>query len=85
MSMPERTCVACRTKHEKNSLIRIVKLGGMVCIDERMRMDGRGAYLCRSRDCVLKAKKKGSLCRALKTDISEEFYIDLEGYTNEQT
>ena len=85
MSTPERTCVACRTRHEKNSLIRIVKSDGMICIDKRMRMDGRGAYLCRSRECVLKAKKKGSLCRALKANISEEFYMDLEGYTDEQT
>ena len=86
MSTPERTCVACRTKQEKSRLIRIVRSEDTgVCIDERMCMDGRGAYLCRNRECVLKAKKKGALCRALKAEIAGEFYDHLEGYIDEQT
>ncbi len=86
MSAPERTCVACRTKQEKSRLIRIVRSEDTgVCIDERMCMDGRGAYLCKSRECVLKARKKGALCRALKAEIAGEFYDHLEGYIDEQT
>ncbi len=46
--IPERTCIACRTKAPKWELIRFVVKEGEIILDERAVMPGRGAYLCKS-------------------------------------
>ena len=70
--VPERSCISCRSKGPKSELIRIVRAAdGGVEIDSRGRMAGRGAYLCRRRECWeagLKRKRvetdhTGAACR----------------------
>lgn len=47
-----RTCIACRTSTEKDSLIRIVRtVKGELDIDNSGKLPGRGAYLCKNVDC----------------------------------
>lgn len=60
--IPERMCVACRQMKPKNELLRIVKNSDGVFVDETGKMNGRGAYICKSAECLAKARKnKGFL------------------------
>jgi len=64
--VPERQCLACREKKPKNALIRIVRTpDGKVEIDGTGRLQGRGAYCCRDRECLKKLIKSGAAARAL--------------------
>jgi len=42
------------------------------------RKNGRGAYLCRSGECLAKARKNRGLERSLKMRIPDEIYENLE-------
>ena len=46
--IPERTCVACRTKAPKWELVRFVARDSEIVLDEKGSLPGRGAYLCKS-------------------------------------
>lgn len=76
---PERTCVGCRRKCNKDELVRIVLCisenacdpAGMV-LDTEGRMKGRGAYLCRKNECLELAVRKKAFNRAFKQAVSDE-------------
>ena len=53
---------------------------GVVVVDERGKLPGRGAYLCANRECLEKARKNRALSRALKAEIPNELYEHLEEY-----
>ena len=58
--IPERMCVACRQMRPKNELLRIVNTVDGVAVDGTGKLNGRGVYLCRCKECVTKAiKSKG--------------------------
>jgi predicted RNA-binding protein YlxR (DUF448 family) len=60
--------------------MRIVRTtAGDVILDETGRTAGRGAYVCRSGDCLDKALTKGALSRALKTPLPSEARDALAG------
>src|SRR5437868_12347280 len=81
--VPQRTCVACRTTGAKRGLVRIVRsVGGRVEVDETGKKPGRGAYLCRARDCWDLALKRKSLEYALKTPITAEDKAALQAYAS---
>ena len=70
---PQRTCVACRAIKEKRELIRVVRTpAGQIMLDPTGKANGRGAYLCRSSDCLAIGLQKGRLARALKATLSME-------------
>ena len=69
--VPQRTCVNCRTVNAKRGMVRIVRTPtGTVEIDPTGKRSGRGAYLCRTRECWTAALHKKSLEYALKATIS---------------
>ena len=73
-----RTCVGCGEESPKRELIRIIRTPeGEVRYDPTGKANGRGAYLCRCSDCVVLAKKKKALSRALRTEVSEDVYDSL--------
>ena len=76
-NIPERTCIVCRTKGEKNAFIRIVKTKNGIFLDKTGKLAGRGAYICDSAECINKCKKTRALNRAFKQEISEETYLEL--------
>jgi predicted RNA-binding protein YlxR (DUF448 family) len=79
--VPLRTCVGCRQVHPKREMVRIVRTpDGGVEIDERGKKSGRGAYLCRHRDCWLQGLEKGRIEHALKTSLTEEERAILQAY-----
>jgi predicted RNA-binding protein YlxR (DUF448 family) len=70
--VPQRTCIACRRITAKRELIRLVcTVGGSVEVDISGRQAGRGAYLCRARECWEAGLKSGRLEHALRTTITE--------------
>ncbi len=76
--IPMRMCVGCREMREKRSLLRIVKSAdGAISFDRTGKSPGRGAYICRSKECLQKAMKQKQLERALETRIDEAVYAQL--------
>ncbi len=70
--VPQRTCVACRDKDAKRTLVRLVRTtDGTVEIDPTGKRNGRGAYLCTQRSCWEKALATPVLSRALKIEIDQ--------------
>ena len=51
--IPVRTCVSCGAKRSKHDMVRFV-LGeeGELVQDDAFRMEGRGAYTCKSEACT---------------------------------
>lgn len=76
---PERTCIGCRGKRNKDELVRVVLCPGEkegdpagIAFDIDGRMKGRGAYLCRKSECLELAVKKKAFNRAFKLAVSVE-------------
>ena len=77
--IPLRMCTGCMEMKPKKELIRIVKTPeNEVCVDLTGKKAGRGAYICKSMDCLEKAFKAKRLSRNLETPISEEIYEKLK-------
>jgi predicted RNA-binding protein YlxR (DUF448 family) len=50
--IPQRTCITCRRVKGKREMVRVVRTsGGEIQIDPSGKLAGRGAYLCREREC----------------------------------
>lgn len=71
---PERMCMACRDKKPKRELIRIVKNENDFSIDYSGRMNGRGAYICKTKQCIDQCIKQKSLHKTFKTNVAPEVY-----------
>lgn len=79
-SIPQRTCIGCNLKANKNSFIRIVKnKEGKITVDRTGKVSGRGAYICDSIECLEKAIKGKKLEKAFEMRIDENVYNDLRG------
>ncbi len=73
-----RKCLGCQEMKEKKSLIRVVRSKeGDYNVDLTGKMNGRGAYVCKSVDCFVKAEKSKGLERAFSGKIPEEVYRSL--------
>ena len=68
-----RMCVGCRKMKEKRELIRIVRTPeGDTLIDPTGKKSGRGAYVCRSPECLKRAIKQKQLERQLQVSLTDE-------------
>ena len=77
---PQRTCMGCNTKKDKQDLIRIVKnKDGEISIDKTGKKEGRGAYICDNIQCLEKAIKSKRIDKIFDMKISEEIYEKLRG------
>ena len=71
--IPMRMCVGCREMKEKKTLIRVVRSPeGEVSLDPVGKKPGRGAYVCRSADCLKRAIKQKQLERQLDVTLPPE-------------
>ena len=76
--IPMRMCVGCREMKEKRSLLRVVKSPeGAISFDRVGKAPGRGAYVCKSKECFERAVKQRQLERALETRIDEAVFSQL--------
>ena len=74
----ERTCVVTRETLRKDMLFRIVRTPeGVVEIDLKGKKNGRGAYLKKDKDVILKAQKNKILDKALNVEVPNNIYEDL--------
>lgn len=74
-----RQCVGCQEMKSKKEMLRVIKTAeDEIILDTTGRKNGRGAYLCFSKECLLKARKNRGLERSLKTEIPPEVYDSLE-------
>lgn len=77
--IPLRKCIGCGEMRNKYELIRILHTPeGEIIMDATGRKNGRGAYLCKSCDCLLQAEKSRALERSLKAPIPTEIYEALK-------
>lgn len=78
-TIPQRQCVGCREMKNKKDLIRVLKTADEdIIIDATGRKNGRGAYLCKAKECFQKAVKNNGLERSLKCRIPSEIVKALE-------
>ena len=77
--VPMRQCVGCGEMKNKREMIRVIKTSeNEIILDATGKKNGRGAYLCISRECLKKARKNKGLERSFKMSIPNEVYDSLE-------
>lgn len=63
---PVRTCIGCRQRASRSSLLRVVAREGRVEADALARLPGRGAWVHATLDCVEAASQRRAWARALR-------------------
>ena len=76
--IPMRKCTGCNEMREKKAMMRVLKCEEGIVLDTTGKKNGRGAYLCKSAECLAKAAKSKGLERSLKVQIPKEVYETLE-------
>lgn len=77
--IPVRRCVGCQEMKGKKEMIRVIRTPeGDFLLDATGKKNGRGAYLCPSRECLDKVRKNKGLERSFKQAIPKEVYEALE-------
>ncbi|UWP59953.1 YlxR family protein [Ruminococcus gauvreauii] len=79
MKVPMRKCIGCQEMKSKKDMMRILKTTEEeIILDTTGKKNGRGAYLCFSKECFEKAENNKGLERSLKTAIPKEVYEALK-------
>lgn len=82
--IPMRMCLSCREMKPKKELLRIVKNAeGTVFIDPTFKANGRGAYLCKSKECLQKCVKQKMLNKQFECQVDDSIYRELTDLANE--
>ena len=88
--IPLRKCSGCSEMKPKRELIRVVKSPdktnengevvekGTISLDLTGKKPGRGAYVCRSLECLKLARKARRFERSLSCSIPEDVYNSME-------
>ena len=88
--VPMRKCSGCLNMFPKKELVRVVKSPdkkdedgnvlekGCVSLDLTSKKPGRGAYVCKNKECLKKARKAKRIERSLETEIPSEVYDQME-------
>ena len=69
---PQRTCMGCNSKKDKNE----------ITVDKTGKLEGRGAYICNSMECLEKAIKSRRIEKAIEAKISDEIFEQLKSLIN---
>lgn len=77
--IPMRKCVGCQEMKNKKEMIRVLRVSeNEFVLDTTGKKNGRGAYLCFSKECLEKAIKNKGLERSFKQSIPDEVYQTLK-------
>lgn len=77
--IPMRMCLGCSEMKPKKELVRVVKSpDGEISIDLTGKKSGRGAYICKSADCLLLARKGRKLEKSFSCKIEDSVYDTME-------
>lgn len=83
--IPVRQCVGCGEMKNKKEMMRVLRTPeGETVLDKTGKKNGRGAYLCISKECLQKARKNKGLERFFKMSIPNEVYDSLEKEFDEE-
>ena len=73
--IPMRMCLGCNEMKPKMELIRVVRSPeGEISLDFKGKAAGRGAYICRSAECLEKARKARRFEKSFSCKIEESVY-----------
>lgn len=76
---PLRMCIGCREMKPKKELVRVVKTSeGEIKLDTTGKLNGRGAYICKCKECFKKVYKTNAFSRSFDMSVPEEIYNRLE-------
>ena len=71
----------------KDDMIRVTWYEGRLSVDPTGKAKGRGVYICKDKDCLAKARKRGAIARSLRLDPGkdqvEEAFAELEKQLDE--
>ena len=77
--IPLRMCLGCGEMKPKKELVRVVKSPeGDISLDLTSKKSGRGAYICRSAQCLKKARKSKKIEKAFGCAIPQQVYDTME-------
>ena len=77
--LPIRRCTGCGEHFPKNTLVRVLRTPeGDITLDLLGKRSGRGAYICKKRECLAKARRSHRIEQSLECQISPEIYDRLE-------
>ncbi len=80
-----RTCVGCRARAPRTTLLRVVAVDSTLVPDEKASMPGRGAWVHETDECVEAAIRRRAFVRALRVSgplDTQTFEKRLNGYGN---
>ena len=76
---PIRRCVGCGEHFPKTDLVRVLRTPeGEIVLDKTGKRSGRGAYICKSTECLKRARKARRIESSLECPIPEDVYGRLE-------
>jgi len=77
--MPLRQCIGCGEMKVKKEMMRVLKTkDNEIILDVTGKQNGRGAYTCKTLECLQKARKIKGLDRSFKMSIPQQVYENLE-------
>lgn len=77
--IPMRKCVGCQEMKPKKEMLRVLKTAdNEFVLDATGKRNGRGAYLCFSKECLEAAIRGKGLERSFKQAIPAEVYENLK-------
>lgn len=65
---PVRTCLGCRKRTDRSTLVRVVARDGEVVVDDSATLPGRGAWVHPTRECIDSALRRKAFGRALRVE-----------------
>lgn len=81
--IPMRTCIITKEKLEKKELLRIVRTpDGNIIVDASSKANGRGVYLKKDIEVIIKAEKSKILERILGVEIPSNIYEEAKDLVN---
>ena len=77
--VPVRRCTGCGEHYPKNELIRVLRTPeGEIVLDQTGKKSGRGAYICKTADCLKRARRARRIEASLECSIPDNVYDRLE-------
>ncbi len=76
---PIRSCIACKSRKNKEDLFRIVaNIDKEAIIDRKQNINSRGIYICKNKECIEKLKKAINKNKIkLKIDINNHSILEV--------
>lgn len=80
MNINKRKCIGCLKTFDRNEMFKIMKKydSGEIVLSPSNKDFGRSVYICKNKNCIDNAFKKGKINRLLKNFHSDKLKTELE-------